>query len=82
MSRRRTLTKRELQILRLVASGCRYDTVAEKLGISSRTVGHHMGRIFIKFDALDKLEATIEALRNGSITLEQIPKREVLEENH
>jgi len=76
MSRRRALTERELQILRLVASGNNYVTVAEKLGISSRTVNHHMGRILIKFDALDKLEATIEALRSGTITLEQIPRRE------
>ena len=39
------LTKRQLEILKMVAKGITYKKVGETLGITERTVKYHMGRI-------------------------------------
>jgi DNA-binding NarL/FixJ family response regulator len=42
------LTPRELEIALLIAGGCCNKSIARRLGISSHTVGAHIGRIFAK----------------------------------
>ncbi|WP_243124582.1 response regulator transcription factor [Clostridium sp. AWRP] len=42
---KKLLTKRQLEILKMVAKGITYKKVGETLGITERTVKYHMGRI-------------------------------------
>jgi DNA-binding NarL/FixJ family response regulator len=44
------LTEREVQILRLVASGITNRAIADKLKISEKTVARHLSNIFTKLD--------------------------------
>ncbi len=55
------LTERELQVLRLVASGMTNRGIAEKLHISEKTVARHMSNIFMKLDLSSRTAATAYA---------------------
>jgi non-specific serine/threonine protein kinase len=52
------LSAREVDVLRLVAQGMTNAEVAEKLFISSRTVGWHLGSIYRKLGFSSRTEAT------------------------
>jgi DNA-binding NarL/FixJ family response regulator len=43
-----TLSEREREVMALVAAGLTDRAIGERLGISPRTVGHHLGRILSK----------------------------------
>jgi DNA-binding CsgD family transcriptional regulator len=58
------LSLRELQVLRLVASGKTNRSVADELFISERTVDRHMSNIFNKLGVSSRVEATAFALKN------------------
>ena len=60
-----TLTRRELQVLHLVALGRGTAAIAEEMGISQHTVRNHVRNFRGKLDASTKLEAVITALRLG-----------------
>lgn len=64
-----SLTKRELEILILVASGSFNKDIAEKLDISERTVKNHVSSIFKKIDVLDRTQAAVFAIRNNLVTI-------------
>ena len=64
-----SLTKRELEILILVASGSFNKDIAEKLDISERTVKNHVSNIFKKIDVLDRTQAAVFAIRNNLVTI-------------
>lgn len=66
------LTKRELEILRLVARGQTNRTVGDQLGLSSRTVEVHLRRIFTKLDVNTRTQAAIVGLRSGLLLLEEL----------
>ena len=57
------LTEREVEVLRLVASGLTNERVAEQLVISSRTVNSHLTSIYAKIGVSTRSAATISALR-------------------
>lgn len=59
-----SLTLRELQVLRRVASGKTNKFVARELFISERTVDRHVSNIFKKLGVSSRVEATAFALRN------------------
>jgi DNA-binding NarL/FixJ family response regulator len=59
------LTKRELEILELLAEGLRYRQIAEQLFISPRTVGTHMEHILSKLGVRSRAEAVAVAYREG-----------------
>ena len=59
------LTSRELEVLRMVAQGLRNAAIAERLFVSTRTVGHHMSSILRKLDARTRGEAAEAARRLG-----------------
>jgi DNA-binding CsgD family transcriptional regulator len=44
------LTEREAQIARLAAAGLSNRRIGERLYISHRTVGYHLGKVFNKLD--------------------------------
>jgi DNA-binding NarL/FixJ family response regulator len=55
------LTSRELEVLRLVASGLTDAQVAEKLVVSVRTVNAHLQSIYSKLDVQTRTAAVSEA---------------------
>lgn len=61
------LTKRELEVLVLVANGLFNKEIAEKLDISERTVKNHISNIFKKIEVADRTQAAVFAIRNNLI---------------
>jgi DNA-binding NarL/FixJ family response regulator len=65
----RTLTARELEVLRMMAEGSANKTIAWKLGISEHTVKFHVASILGKLDAASRTEAVTIGVRRGLIFL-------------
>ncbi len=61
------LTRRELEVLRLVAEGHTDREVAEILVISPRTVNRHLSNIFVKLDVPGRAAAVAYAIRWGLV---------------
>ncbi len=61
------LTRREKQILALVAGGLKNHEIGDKLYISERTVKVHLNRIFKKIRVKDRLQAALYAIHNDFI---------------
>ncbi|GAC1376999.1 MAG: hypothetical protein NVSMB44_46070 [Ktedonobacteraceae bacterium] len=61
------LTKRELEVLRLVSEGQTDRKVAEALVISPRTVNRHLSNIFVKLDVPGRAAAVAYAIRQGLV---------------
>ena len=59
------LTAREVEVLVLIARGASTNDVARQLGISRKTAGTHIERIYAKTGASSRSTATLFALRNG-----------------
>ena len=55
------LSRREQQVLRLVADGLANKQVARALGITERTVKAHLGRVFRQIGVLDRTSAALWA---------------------
>ena len=64
------LTKREGEILKLVAQGLPNQEIAEKLFISERTVRTHVTNILSKLHLVNRTQAALYALREGLADLE------------
>jgi len=47
------LTRRQLDVIKLIAKGYSNKHITTKLGIADRTVQHHIGRIYEKFGCVD-----------------------------
>jgi len=60
-----TLSPRELEIIKLVASGDSNKEIAEKLVITEGTVKNHLSNILAKLGAKDRLQAVIRAREIG-----------------
>jgi pimeloyl-ACP methyl ester carboxylesterase/DNA-binding CsgD family transcriptional regulator len=59
------LTRRELEVLRLVAAGESNSQIARRLGLSTHTVERHAANLYRKIGARGRADATAYALRNG-----------------
>lgn len=64
---RRGLTARELEVLRLVASGATNAAVGERLSISERTVERHVSNIFQKIGVSSRSAATAYAYEHDLV---------------
>jgi DNA-binding CsgD family transcriptional regulator/tetratricopeptide (TPR) repeat protein len=62
----RSLTKREREVLGLLAEGLANAQIADRLFISVRTAEHHVANILGKLDLRSRAEAAAYALREGS----------------
>ncbi|KUM25604.1 helix-turn-helix transcriptional regulator [Mesorhizobium loti] len=61
------LTRRELQVLRLVAAGKTNKAIATELFVSEKTVDRHVSNIFGKLDVSSRAAATAYAYKQGLI---------------
>ena len=62
-----SLTRREQEVLRLVAEGHTDREVAEALVISPRTANRHLSNIFVKLDVPGRAAAVAYAIRQGLV---------------
>lgn len=63
------LSARELEVLRLMATGATNKAIAASLWISEGTARTHVAKIFQKLDVKDRTQAVTEAVQKGIITL-------------
>ena len=63
------LTERELEVVRLLATGISNKEIAARLHISTNTVRVHLRNIFAKLEAQSRTEVTMIAVRNGWIDI-------------
>ncbi|WP_334142884.1 response regulator transcription factor [Rhabdothermincola sp.] len=66
----RVITRREEEVLQLIADGCSTPEVAERLFISQKTVKNHLASIYQKLDARDRTQAVLQAVRMGIVHLD------------
>lgn len=59
------LTEREREILDLIAGAQRNHAIAERLGLSPKTVANHISAIFAKLQVTDRSEAIVRARQEG-----------------
>jgi len=62
------LTDREGEVLRLVAKGLSNSEVADQLYLGEATVKTHVGRILMKLNLRDRVQAVVLAYESGLIT--------------
>lgn len=63
------LTARELEVLRMMASGMANKQIAYQLHISEKTVRNHISHIYEKLSIYDRSQAVLYAVRKGLIDL-------------
>lgn len=61
------LTRREVEILKLIASGSPNKQIAFRLRISEKTVRNHISNIYQKLDMYDRSQAVLYAVRKGLV---------------
>jgi len=67
------VSEREMEILKLATRGLSNQDIANELRLSLRTVQAHLGHIFNKLQVGSRTEAVVRALKDGWITLDDIP---------
>ena len=65
-----SLTKAEMEVLRLVAQGADNRAVAERLALSPRTIANRLSSVYDKLHVNSRTQAALVALRRGWATLE------------
>ena len=70
---RDVLTDREMEALRLAATGMSNKEIAEELCVTIRTVKAHLSSVFVKMNVASRTEAILEAVRQGWLDLEDAP---------
>ena len=63
------VSKREEEVLRLIATGASIPEAADQLFISVKTVKNHLSSIYGKLDSHDRAQAVLKAMRMGLIQL-------------
>jgi len=64
------LNERELEVLRLLASGSRNKEIATKLFITAKTVEYHLAHIYSKLEVSNRTEAARIAIEKGIVAPE------------
>ncbi len=63
------LTPRELEVLKMIASGMPNKRIAFRLKISEKTVRNHISHIYEKLQIYDRSQAVLYAVRKGLVEL-------------
>lgn len=63
------LTKRELEVLKLLSQGLYNKEIAAQLSISEKTVKNHVSRLFKKINVSDRTQAAVYAIKNNIVDL-------------
>lgn len=63
------LTKREIEVLKLLAEGLFNKEIAYKLLISEKTVKNHVSNIFKKLDVSDRTQAAVYAIKSNIVSI-------------
>lgn len=63
------LTRREMEVLKMIASGAFNKEIALTLNISERTVKNHVSNIFKKIGVSDRTQAAVFAIKNNIISI-------------
>lgn len=66
------LNGREIEILKLVASGYGNKVIAEKLKLSPSTIRGYLEEIFPKLNAMSRTESVVNALKMGILTIKDL----------
>jgi putative nucleotidyltransferase with HDIG domain len=61
------LSRREQEVLRLLATGSQYKVIAAELGVSTSTVRTHLHNLYGKMDVVDRAQAVLSASKRGWI---------------
>jgi DNA-binding CsgD family transcriptional regulator len=72
------LTRRELEVLRLVAAGATNQSVARRLWVTDETVKFHLSNIYRRLDVRNRGEATAWALAQGLLDPAAEPRFELV----
>jgi two-component system, NarL family, response regulator DegU len=64
------ITRREEEVLQLIAEGLSTTEVAARLYISIKTVKNHLASIYAKLDSRDRTQAVVRAVRMGIIRID------------
>ena len=62
------LTRREREVLELIAAGRSNKRIAFELGIAEKTVKTHVGHVFAKLGVTDRTQAALIAVRSGLVS--------------
>ncbi|MFC1892921.1 response regulator transcription factor, partial [Chloroflexota bacterium] len=71
------LTEREMDFLKLMSRGLSNKEIADELFLSIRTVQGHLRHIFEKLGVSNRMEAVLYALKDGLVTLDEVPRKSV-----
>lgn len=63
------VSKREMDVLLHVKDGLRNPEIAERLGLSTKTIENHVRSILQKLGAKNRTEAVVIALKNSIIEI-------------
>ena len=63
------LTAREVEILKMLATGMANKQIAYKLGISEKTVRNHVSNMYEKLNIYDRAQAVLYAVRKGLVEI-------------
>lgn len=63
------LTKREIEVLKLIAEGLFNKEIAYTLDISEKTVKNHVSNIFKKINVSDRTQAAVYAIKNSFVDI-------------
>jgi DNA-binding NarL/FixJ family response regulator len=66
------LTRREVEVLRLLARGLSNKQIAQRLVISPKTVGNHVEHIYAKIGVSTRAHASLFAMRHGLLPEEEL----------
>lgn len=63
------LTKREIEVLKLITEGMLNKEIAQKLCISEKTVKNHVSNIFKKINVCDRTQAAVFAIKENIVNI-------------
>ena len=66
------LSKRELQIVELVAAGLTNQEISEQLAISKRTVDNHVSNVLSKTNSANRVALVRWALQSGKVCIDEL----------